>query len=145
MTASKSEQILQHIETLLAGVSEVGGRIYRDRIEALQRTELPALVILPDMETGEYGYTTCRTSWTQLVRILIGVNGGVSTTADPIRVAIHSAITADQTLGGLATYCRVPQGKPAAEWMPEKGDGQPGMLVLSYEISFRTLDSDLTA
>lgn len=144
--SSKSEQILVHLETLLAAVPGVTGRVYRDRVEALQRVELPALILLPELEVGEYGYTTCRTAWTLLVRIIIGVNGGgVSTTADPIRTAIHAALTADQTLGGLATYCRVPQGKPAAEWMPEKGDGQPGMLMLSYEISFRSLDSDLTA
>lgn len=50
--SSKSEQILVHLETLLGAVPGVTGRVYRDRMEALQRVELPALILLPEADKG---------------------------------------------------------------------------------------------
>ena len=143
MTTSRTEQILTALESALASTSGVGGRVYRDRAEAFLRAECPALLIEPDTETPT-GETTCRTDRLLLVRIVILVrDGAVSEVADPIRVSVHSLLFADATINGLATILR--PARPNVQWEPEKGDGQPGLCVLSYEIGFRTLTADLTA
>jgi hypothetical protein len=149
MTASITEQILTALETTLSTTAGVGGRVYRDRAEAFLRAECPALLIEPDSETVT-GETTCRTDRLLLVRIVILVrDGAVSQVADPIRVSVHSLLFTNPTIDGLASIIRPAQGtstiNPSVQWEPEKGDGQPGICVLSYEIGFRTLTADLTA
>jgi len=143
MTASITEQILSALETTLADTSGVTGRVYRDRAEAFLRAECPALLIEPDTETVT-GETTCRTDRLLLVRIVILVrDGAVSEVSDPIRVSVHDLLFANPTIDGLASIIR--PARPNVNWEPEKGDGQPGLCVLSYEIGFRTLTADLTA
>ena len=141
MTASITEQILTALESTLAATAGVGGRVYRDRADALIRGECPALLIYPETETPT-GETTCRTDYDLLVRIAILTRGGaVSVVADPIRVSAHQVLFANPTIDGLASSIRV----AGVQWEPEKGDYSPGLCVLSYKIGFRSLTADLTA
>ena len=49
--ATKREQILEKIKSNLAGTVGVGTRIYRSRVEALTRSETPAIIIEPISDT----------------------------------------------------------------------------------------------
>lgn len=140
---SRCEQILDAIETALAGTHAVSTRIYRDRAEAFGRPERPAILIEPDTEIGDQGHSSCKTAWVLTVRIAIVVSGAVSSTADPIRCDVHSRLMADQTLGGLATFVRIPRGDAAVRWQPEQGDGQPGICLLTFEVGYRTPENNI--
>lgn len=143
MTASRTETILAAVATALAATSGVSGRVWRDRAEAVLRSESPALLI-EAVDEDFVGETTCRYDWLLRVRIIILVrDGAVSTQADAIRSSIHSLIMANATINSYATVLR--PGRPFCEWSPDKGDGMPGMVALLYEIGHRSLTGNLTA
>lgn len=142
---SKTEQILAHVVSELNAAYGVSGRVYRDRAEAFLRAELPALLVEPGQEDSDYGHTSCRMRHVLTLLIEVLVDGGaVSLVADPIRCSVHSILIADQTLGGLARSIR-PARKGSTQWMPEKGDNQPGRVGMLFEIEFLTLDADLAS
>lgn len=141
MTASRTETILAALASALAATSGIGGRVWRDRGEAIIRSECPALLIqaIDEDFTGE---TTCRYDFLLRVRVIILVRGGsVSQTADPIRTSVHSILMANATLAGAASILR--PGRPFCAWQEEAGDNMPGACVLTYEIGHRTLSGDL--
>ncbi|BCV01802.1 MAG: hypothetical protein CM15mV46_130 [Caudoviricetes sp.] len=51
--ATKREQILAQIKTNLNGTTGVGNRIYRSRVEAITRSETPAIIIEPISDTPQ--------------------------------------------------------------------------------------------
>jgi len=148
---SKTEQILSAVETLMAGITEISldsngkRRVYRSRKEALDKKELPALVITPLPESAE-PLTSCQVLCTLPVAFSIYVDSdAASRVADPIRVKIHSLLFANQYLGGLTIRVRRPTKQPSAVFNDDKGNGHPGSVDLFYEFQFTTLERDLTA
>lgn len=143
MTASITEQIIAKAKDVVE--TATGLPTYRDRAEAFGRSEAPCLLVEPDQEMGDDRHSNCRTSWQLFLRIVIVVRGGsVSTLADPYRVAIHQALLADPTLDGLAATLGPPLGNvPAVQWQNDGGDAEPGLCVLTYQISHLSLTTDL--
>jgi len=149
---SKTEQILTAVEALMAGISEISvdsngkRRVYRSRKEALDKKELPALVITPLPESAEPS-TSCQVLCTLPVAFSIYVNSdAASRVADPIRVKIHSLLFfPNQHLGGLTIRVRRPIKQPSAVFNDDKGNDHPGSVDLFYEFQFTTLEGDLTA
>jgi hypothetical protein len=136
--SSKTEQILSAIETALAGTVSVGNRIYRDRYEALARSELPALVIQPQSEDSQT-LTIPYTDNTLTVAIDVLISGSpLSTLADPIRVSAYSKLMADRSLGGLA-FDVLPG---PSTW--DADSGEIGVLRLTWTITHRNQTADLT-
>lgn len=131
--SSKSELILDAIETALASTAGVSGRIYRDRFEAVSRGEMPALVITPQSETDQI-LTTRETLTTTLnLSIDILVNGApLSTLADPVRVSMHALLMA-ANLGVTGVVSLYPEGR---EWDAESGE--IGVLRCRYRVAYRT-------
>jgi hypothetical protein len=149
VTASKTETILSAIETALGATAGVSGRVWRDRAEAVVRAESPA-ILLEALDEDPMGETTCRYDWLLRFRVVILVrNGAVSQVADPIRTSVHSIIMGDSTIQSMASILRPgtvrPPGTPWCQWLNEKGDGEPGGCVLTYEIGHRSLKEDLTS
>lgn len=143
MTASRTETILAAVASALASTAGIGGRVWRDRGEAIIRSECPALLIqaLDEDFTGE---TTCRYDWLLRFRVIILVRGGsVSQTADPIRTSVHSLLMANATVNSMASILR--PGRPFCSWEEDGGDNAPGACILTYEIGHRTLTGDLTS
>lgn len=147
--ATRSEQILVHLTGttdapgggILGATAGVGGRVWRDRAEALAAAELPGLLVLPQLDDPTPGFSSCRTRWLLTIRLHVLVTGGAtSRLADPIRHSIHRLLMADQTLGGLATAVR----PGPAQWLPDKGNNEPGELVLKYEVDYVTREDDLS-
>ncbi len=148
---SKTEQILSAVETLMADITEISvdsngrRRVYRSRKEALDKKELPALVITPLPESTE-SFTSCKVLCTLPIAFSIYVDGdAASRVADPIRVKIHSLLFTNQNFGGLALRVRRPTKQPSVVFNDDKGNDHPGSVDLFYEFQFTTLEEDLTA
>jgi len=138
MTLSKAERILAAIVTAITPTTGISSRVFRDRWEAVARSEMPCVVVVPLGE--EPGIVSIPfTDYVLTVAVDILVSGSpLSALADPIRVNLHSRLMADRTLGGL-THSVDPG---PSEWKGEPGE--IGILSLSYRIPFRTLTADLT-
>lgn len=138
MTLSKAERILAAIATAITPTTGISSRVFRDRWEAVARSEMPCLVVEPQGE--EPGIVSIPfTDYVLTVAVDILVSGSpLSALADPIRVDLHSRLMADRTLGGL-THSVDPG---PSEWRGEPGE--IGILSLTYRIPFRTLTADLT-
>jgi len=138
MTLSKAERILAAIVTAITPTTGISSRVFRDRWEAVARSEMPCVVVEPLGE--EPGIVSIPfTDYVLTVAVDILVSGSpLSALADPIRVNLHSRLMADRTLGGL-THSVDPG---PSEWKGEPGE--IGILSLSYRIPFRTLTADLT-
>ena len=138
MTLSKAERILAAIVTAITPTTGISSRVFRDRWEAVARSEMPCLVVEPLGE--EPGIVSIPfTDYVLTVAVDILISGSpLSALADPIRVNLHSRLMADRTLGGL-THSIDPG---PSEWKGEPGE--IGILSLSYRIPFRTFTADLT-
>jgi hypothetical protein len=138
MTLSKAERILAAIVTAITPTSGISSRVFRDRWEAVARSEMPCVVVEPLGE--EPGIVSIPfTDYVLTVAVDILISGSpLSALADPIRVDAHSRLMADRTLGGLTHS--IDQGP--SEWKGESGE--IGILSLSYRIPFRTRTEDLT-
>jgi len=138
MTLSKAERILAAIVTAITPTTGISSRVFRDRWEAVARSEMPCVVVEPLGE--EPGIVSIPfTDYVLTVAVDILISGSpLSALADPIRVNLHSRLMADRTLGGL-THSIDPG---PSEWKGEPGE--IGILSLSYRIPFRTLTADLT-
>ena len=145
--ASKREQILAAIETLLQGTVQVGTRIYRSRAQAYSRSESPAISISPGEDNPANAPRTIGASLGRLDQVLpvlieIYVRGDVpDQLADPIGVDVHARMMADRTLGGLAHEVQ-PDG-----WRPEyePADATAGWIGHKFLIRYRTRDDAIDA
>jgi hypothetical protein len=136
---SRSEQILAAIATALAPTAGISSRVFRNRWEAVARSETPCIVIEPQSESDEVpAVGPINTDLTFAVDILIS-GAPLSTLADPIRVDAHSRLMA-ATFAGLGVIHVYPQSR---EWQAESGE--IGILSCSYAVRYRSSLSDLTA
>lgn len=145
---SRIEQAIAHIVATLQPTYAVGGRIWRDRAEALVQAELPALVVYPE-NSPRMPDTTCRDLWNVLVIVDILVSGGpVSQVADPIWCDVYARLMADQSVGGHASGIEpFPRGEgnvPALQWIRESAENQPGVLSTAWLVRVRTMGADVT-
>ena len=140
MTLSKSETILARIATVLSSTTGVSGRVFRDRWEALARSEMPAIVVEPQSESDDVLTTTETLTTSLIVSVDVLISGApLSTLADPIRVDLHSRLMADATLRGLVISI-YPTGRA---W--DAVSGELGILRCSYAVRYRTTLADITA
>lgn len=137
--ASRREQILAFFASTLAGTVQVGSRIYRSRAEAFARDEAPAIVIEPAADRAQT-YSTCKLDWTLDVLVVVYVRGAIpDQLADPIAVDVHGKLMADRSLGGLAVDI-VPT---TVDYQRDKADLTSLWMVTTYQVRYRTPDSDL--
>lgn len=139
----KREQILEAIKDALDGTVQVGGRIYRSRVEPVARNEAPVLIVEPvDESARQEPVSLCWIDWTLNVDVVVYTRGLVpDQQAAPIQVDVHEKIMADRTLGGLAKDVwpvRTQYGR-------EAGEQTPGWTVMSYAVRYRTRVDDLAA
>lgn len=147
MSSSIREQILDRIATVtLPGISQVGTRIYRSRMDALSRNEVPAIIISPGTDEpvnarGTIGASLGKLDNTLAVLIEVYVRGAIpDQLADPIGVEVHQRMMADRTMGGLAKDVQ-PDG-----WRPqyEQADLTAGWFGFQFLVKYRTIDSDIS-
>jgi hypothetical protein len=138
---TKRESILAAIKTVLAGTAGVGTRIYRSRVEAFARSECPALVIEPINDEASIDTSLPTLSWRLGVRIAVIVRGNIpDQIADSIVQSLHSKISADLTLGGIAMDVQpISVGFDLVE-----SDQPTGVVMCDYRVLYRTTVADLS-
>lgn len=139
---TKRETILTAIRTALTGTTGVDGRIWRSRVEPLQRGEAPALVVEPINDTATIDTSLPTLTWSLTVRVTVIVRGLTpDQLADPIIESLHSKLTADLTLGGVAMDVQ-PIG---VNFNMVEADGPAGEIQCDYRVMYRTTFSNLAS
>jgi hypothetical protein len=138
---TKREAILAAIVTALAGTTGVGTRIYRSRPEAFSRAETPAISIEWVADDPSIDTSLPTLTWRLTARIIVVARGDIpDQIADPVVESIHSKLTADQSLGGLAMDVQpVSVGFELVE-----SDMPTGVVTCDYRIIYRTAFNELS-
>jgi len=133
--ATKREQILARIATNLVGTVGVSNRIYRSRVEALARAELPAIVVEYIKDEAEMKGSLPYLDWLLIVRLTVVTRGNLpDQLADPTIESIHSKLLADITLNSLA-FDIIPV---RVEFDVLDTDLPTGISMLFYKVKYRT-------
>jgi hypothetical protein len=137
-TSSVREQILVKLATLLTAAG--GFTFYRSREAPVSREEGLVGSLVPEEEA--VGYQASRqTLRTLVVKVTIIARADVpDSLADPALVAIHAAIMADPTLGGL---CAIVVDE-STRWTFEVADRNAAAIEMRYRIKYATRFNDLT-
>jgi hypothetical protein len=132
MTASIRDQILDRFQNLGSAIPNLVA--YRSREAAIARTEGPALLVRwDDEEVGNEAVGLTKRDLT--VTLTFIARGTVpDKVADPLMVAMHAAIYADQTLGGLCARVIEMGTKPDFE----VADQDAVAIVVSYRVRYLT-------
>ena len=135
------ENIVDDIMSSLAGTSGVGSRIYRDRVTALSRAELPAIVVETLSDTPQQNTSLPTLDWTMSVAVVVITRGdNPHELADPIIESMHARLVADLTLGGYAIDCQ--PGTVTCE--ASDGEQPTGVVSCEYVVRYRTSVADLS-
>jgi hypothetical protein len=138
---TKREQILGAIATALSSTSGVSGRVFRSRVEAFGRSEVPALVVEPISDDASIDTSLPTYTWRLGVRVAVIVRGNIpDQIADPIVQSLHSKLSTDLTLGGYAMDIQ----PVSVSWELVESDQPTGVVMCDYRVLYRTTVSDLS-
>lgn len=139
MSNSIGEQILEAIAVKLAAIP--GATTFRSRAAAVALPEGIAIIIKPKEELVAYlANPVAKREF--MVEIEIIARGDVpEQVADPVRVAMHAALMADPTLGGLSL--RIVEQDTI--WTVEEADQTAMSAISRYKIIFLTPTATLAA
>lgn len=139
------ETILQRVVSLL-GPS--GTPVFRSRVEALQRGELPAIVVRPGAEAHEQTATRLVKRTFQIVIEVhaaadssVTPNVAADQAADPVIAQIHASLFVNSTLDGIVAALF---DKEMQEPLFADGDETRVSITLVYEAVYMTRSSDIT-
>ena len=139
------EQILLAVlDAVRTPVETLGATLHRSPTVAISRELCPALVVFPESEsiTERANDRVTRELTVRLVALARAVRPAIpETEADRLLTAAHAALMADRNLGGLALGIR----EQECEWDVEDADAVAATIPARYAITYRTLDSDLSA
>ena len=140
--ASKREQILAAIKTNLANTTGVGTRIYRSRVEALTRSETPAIIIQPVSDTPQDTNSfNNKITWEFKIRISVIARGSTpDNVADPTIESLHTKVLNDPSIGGLAIDVR----PSTTTFELLEADEPAGVIGCEFDIEYRTSYNSLT-
>jgi hypothetical protein len=138
---TKRETILAAIRTTLTGTTGVGTRIWRSRPEAFARGETPAISIEWVADDPSIDTSLPTLTWQLTARVMVIVRGDIpDQIADPIVQDVHSRLTADPSLGGIAMDV---QPLPVTFELLDS-DQPTGVVMCDYRILYRTAFNDLS-
>lgn len=144
MPNSIREQILQAVTGLLAPVAAANGaQVRRSPPTGITREQSPALLVFPESDAITQR-SNDRVERLLVMRVvaLARETGGEApeVIADRLLVAAHTAFLADVNLGGLCLGIR----ELDCEWDVEDADATAAVIPGRYQITYRTLVSDIT-
>lgn len=138
--SSKREQIMAAVFAKLQAMSSPTGGVFRSRVEALSRTQTPAVCLEPSSDQADPSMVGV-IDWSLLIRVAIVVRGQYpDQLADPVIAETHAALLADKSLGGLSMDLE----PTSVNFELLNGDQPVGVISLGYQISYRTNALDLT-
>ncbi len=137
---TRRELILADIATRLASAPSIGAPVYRSRVTPMARGETPAVIVEPVQDSASQPVIP-KLDWMLTVRVSVIVRASIpDQAADSILQAIHTKMTADLTLGGLA-YDVQPT---STAWEFVESDVPTGMITYDFMVLYRTALQDLT-
>lgn len=138
------EQILLAVLAAVRPAAQtLGAGVHRSPTVAISREQSPALVVFPESEviTERANDRVTRELTLRIVALARAVPPAVpETEADRLMAATHAALMADANLGGLALGIR----EQECEWEVEDADAVAAAIPARYQITYRTLASDLS-
>lgn len=144
MPQSIREQILQALMATLAPIATAqGATLLRSPVHGVPREASPALLLFPESDTivERPNDRVERQLVVRLVALARETGAGPpEALADQILVAAHAALLAHANLGGLALGLR----ELDCEWDVEDADAGAAAMPARYQITYRTLATDLT-
>tara|TARA_Y100000289_G_C3802119_1_gene89529 strand:- start:30 stop:455 length:426 start_codon:yes stop_codon:yes gene_type:complete len=139
--ATKRETILSRIATALNGTAGVSTRIYRTRVDPVDRAASPAVIIQPIRDVCVQTTSLPKLDWTLTVRITVIERAAIpDQAADDTIESLHSKVMSDLTLGGVA-HDVVPV---RTEFEFLEADQPAAVISCEYEIKYRTDVDDLS-
>ena len=140
--ATKRERILAQIKTNLNGTTGVGNRIYRSRVEAITRSETPAIIIEPISDTPQDTQSfNNKIKWEFKIRVSVIVRGSIpDNIADPTIESLHTKVLNDPTVNGLALDIR----PSTTSFEILEADQPAGVISCEFDIEYRTGYNSLT-
>lgn len=144
MTLSIREQILQAILAALASVATAAGAtLLRSPPTGVPREQSPALLVFPESD-GIVSRPNDRVERHLVVRVTALARASASDVpeaiADRLLVAAHAALFANASFSGLAIGLQ----ELECEWDVEDADATVAAIPARYQITYRTLASDLS-
>ena len=144
MNQSLRENILQSVVALLSPIALAqGAQVLRSPTIGITREQSPALLIFPESDavTPRINDRIER----QLVLRMVAVareTAGIApeAIADALLVAAHAALFTNANLGGLRLGLR----ELECEWDVEDADATAAAIPARYQITYRTLVSDIS-
>lgn len=145
MPISIREQILQAVAGLLLPVAQSQGATFiRSPTTGISREQSPALLIFPESE-GLTQRSNDRVERQLVVRVVaLARETGTEAPegiADQLLVAAHAALFTNANLGGLCLGIK----ELDCEWDVEDADATAALIPARYQITYRTLASDLAS
>lgn len=144
MPQSLRERILQALVSRLAPIALThGATLIRSPPTGVTREQSPALLVFPESDaiTQRPNDRVERHLVVRLVAVAREAGGEApATRADRLLVAAHAALFADSNLGGLCLAI----AELECEWDVEDADATAAALPARYQITYRTLASDIS-
>ena len=144
MAQSIREQLLRAVVGLLAPIASLqGAQVLRSPTTGITREQSPALLIFPESETVSPRINDRVER--QLVLRMVAVARETAGTApeaiaDALLVAAHAALFASANLSVLCLGIR----ELECEWDVEDADAAAATIPARYQITYRTLASDIS-
>jgi hypothetical protein len=139
------EQLLQTIIAKLQLIAQANDfKLFRSPAVALERKEVPALVVFPEEESVD-AVKNVLVDRHLIIRLLAvaleaGPNVGEIVT-DQMITAAHSVLMANRNLDGLCQSIK----ELGTEWEIEDADSTAVQLQARYQIDYRTQSGDVAA
>lgn len=134
------EQILSTWAAALAGTPQVSGRIWRSRVEPLQRNESPGIALEWIDDNPDVRTSLPFLDWTLTARAVVIVRDTQpDVIADPIVAEIHRRTMASTTLRDLTIDLR--PGRTTCELL--QADSPAGLITMPFVFVYRTTEGDL--
>ena len=140
----REQILLAALAAVRPHAESLGATLHRSPTVAISREQCPALVVFPESEsiTERANDRVTRELTVRLVALARAVPPAIpETEADRLITAAHAALLADRNLGGLALGLR----EQECEWDVEDADAVAATIPARYCVTYRTLDTDLSA
>ncbi len=138
------KQIRDLAETAVTGLTTTGANVYADRAYPIPQDKLPALRVFFSREVGELVQGAMGADPTMHRRATLtvigyadgsGLDDTLDTIAKEVEIAIDGAGNFSSMTVGNATYT-------GTEFGLDEGDSRTGFISMTFEIQYRTSESD---
>ena len=151
--ASRAEDILETVLTLITGLTTTGANVQRGQVYAHEESKLPALSLSmgPDvpeneLQTGQiyWQLTIAIQSTVKISAAYIANESAIETQLNLIRAEVHAALFADHTLG-LSFVSDIAPGPAGEPVIDGAGDLPIASQLLTFGILYKTSRAALDA